>query len=67
MAASGPFLPLGGEEQVLELFAPDELPTTPAAFALMLNALIPGLMYSRVLSGADDETILSIFEGLARG
>ena len=65
MATSGAFLPLGGEAQVLALFASEELPTPPAVFAVMLNALIPGLLYSRMLSSTDDETILSIFESLA--
>jgi AcrR family transcriptional regulator len=61
------FVPVGAEAQILGLFAPEELPMPVAAFAVMLNALIPGLMYARILTPqpADDETILAIFEGLA--
>jgi len=61
------FVPIGAEEQILGLFAPEELNMPVAAFAVMLNALIPGLMYARILTPqpADDETILAIFEGLA--
>ena len=63
------FAPVGAEDQILGLFAPEELTMPPAAFAVMLNALVPGLMYARILTPrpASDETILTIFEGLAGG
>ena len=63
------FVPVGMEEQILGLFAADELPMSPADFAIMLNTLIPGLMYARLLTpnAASDEVILRIFEGLAGG
>jgi AcrR family transcriptional regulator len=61
------FVPIGTEEQVLGLFAPRELPMPALAFAVMLNALIPGLMYARILTPrrASDDLILAMFEGLA--
>jgi AcrR family transcriptional regulator len=61
------FVPVGTEEQILGLFAPEELPIPPAAFAVMLNALIPGLMYARLLTpgAASDDIVLRMFEGLA--
>lgn len=55
------------KERVLELFTPEELPMPVESFALMLNSLIPGLMYARALQPRPiaDEEILAIFEGFA--
>jgi AcrR family transcriptional regulator len=55
------------EEKLLRLFAPEELPMPPAAFALLFSLLVPGLMFARAYEGhaVDDETILAIFEGFA--
>jgi len=54
-------------EDVLGLFAPEELGMSPEAFSILLNSLIPGLMYARTLTTLpmSDELVLSIFEGLA--
>jgi AcrR family transcriptional regulator len=61
------YAPIGTEKQVLGLFAPEEIPMPAAAFAFMLNSMIPGLMYARILTPrlATDEIILTVFEGLA--
>jgi AcrR family transcriptional regulator len=55
------------EEKILGLFAPEELPMTPRAFALLLSVLVPGLMFGRAYEGSavDDETVRAIFDGLA--
>lgn len=55
------------EQRVRELFAPEELPMPPGAFALLISLLVPGLMFARALEGdaVDDDTILAMFEGLA--
>jgi AcrR family transcriptional regulator len=55
------------EERLLRLFAPEELPMPPTAFALLFSLLVPGLMFARAYEGhaVDDETILAIFEGFA--
>jgi AcrR family transcriptional regulator len=55
------------EANVLELFAPEELPMPPRAFAWMLTSLISGLINNRVLAPypPDDATVLAIFEGLS--
>jgi AcrR family transcriptional regulator len=57
------------EQKLLRLFAPEELPMPPAAFALLFSLLVPGLMFARAYEGhaIDDETILAIFEGFAAG
>jgi AcrR family transcriptional regulator len=61
------YAPVGTEKQVLGLFTPEELPMPALAFAFMLNSLIPGLMYARILTPrqTSDDLILTIFEGLA--
>jgi AcrR family transcriptional regulator len=63
------FVPVGMEQQILGLFAPEELPTSTTDFAVMLNALIPGLMYARLLTprAVSDDVVLRVFEGLAGG
>jgi AcrR family transcriptional regulator len=55
------------EKRVLGLFAPEELPMPVESFALMLSALLPGLMFIRAFRGArmTDEQVLAMFEGLA--
>jgi TetR/AcrR family acrAB operon transcriptional repressor len=55
------------EQQILELFAPDELPMPPRAFALFISLMVPGLMFARAFEGnaIDDATVLAMFEGLA--
>lgn len=63
----GPEMRIRIEQRVLELFAPDELPMPPRAFALLLSLLVPGLMFARAYEGEriDDETVIAIFEGFA--
>jgi AcrR family transcriptional regulator len=55
-------------ENVLGLFAPEELPMPVRSFAIMLGSLIPGLIYNTILSDSPitDEEIIAIFEGFAR-
>lgn len=55
------------EAKVRELFATEELPMPPRAFALLLISIIPGLMYRQALGvlEGERETVLAIFEGLA--
>jgi AcrR family transcriptional regulator len=57
----------GMEPKILKLFAPDELPMPVESFALMLGALIPGVLFVRAFRGErlSDETVLAMFEGLA--
>lgn len=56
----------GMEPKILKLFAPDELPMPVESFALMLGALIPGVLFVRGFRGElRDETVLAMFEGLA--
>lgn len=49
------------------LFAPGELGMSAEAFSIMLNSMIPGLMFARQLAAAPipDAVVLAIFEGLA--
>lgn len=55
------------EENILGLFAPEELPMPVRSFAIMTQAMIPSLIYGKALSNdpPKDEDILAIFEGLA--
>ncbi|MFZ1989108.1 MAG: helix-turn-helix domain-containing protein [Alphaproteobacteria bacterium] len=57
------------EENILGLFAPEELPMPVRSFAIMMQSMIPSLMYGKALSNdpPKDEDILAIFEGLAAG
>lgn len=54
-------------DRVMQVFSKDELPMSPDAFVLMLQAMIPGLMYLRSQSAelVSDDLIREIFEGLA--
>jgi AcrR family transcriptional regulator len=63
----GPEMRTALEAKILGLFAPEELPMPPAAFALLLSLLVPGLMFGRAYEGdaIDDETVLAIFDGFA--
>lgn len=67
LIALTPLGPSHWEEKVLGLFAPEELPMPPRAFAWMLNSLVAGLITNRMLAPIppDDATVLAIFEGLA--
>ena len=49
------------------LFAPEELPMPVRSFAIMMQSMIPSLMYGQALSNdpPKDEDILAIFEGFA--
>lgn len=55
-------------ERLLEVFDKDELPMSPAAFVVMLQAMVPGLLYLRSQSPAlvSDEVVEEIFEALGR-
>lgn len=57
----------GLEEKILRLFDPEELPMPVSSFALLLGALIPGILFVRAFRGdqAGEETVLAMFEGLA--
>lgn len=67
IAAFGPERFRLTEERILELFAPEELPCPPDRFVLLLEALIPGLMFLRaqVPAIATDEAVIAVFEALA--
>ena len=60
--------PTRTKEHLLDLFAPDELPMPVEAFAVLLHCLIPGLAQFRAIAPRPPsrETVLAIFEGLAR-
>ena len=60
--------PTRGTENVLGLFREDELPMPPRAFSWLISSLVTGITFNRILSPAppDDETVLSLFEGLAK-
>jgi AcrR family transcriptional regulator len=57
----------GMKSNILALFSKDELPMPVDAFALMLGAMVPGLVFSRAFSGerVNRKTVLALFEGLA--
>jgi AcrR family transcriptional regulator len=59
--------PTRTEERLLELFAPEELPMPPEAFALLLHAVLAGLAQYRAVAPRPPsrETVLAMFEGLA--
>lgn len=59
----------GNEAEVhrlLQAFTPDELPMAPDRFAILLQAMIPGLMYIRSQAPelVTDEAVRDIFAGL---
>ena len=53
-------------QRLLQAFAPEELPMAPDRFAILLQAMIPGLMYIRSQAPelVTDEAVRDIFEGL---
>jgi AcrR family transcriptional regulator len=55
------------EERLLQLFSPDELPIAPERFVLLIESLVPGLMFIRAQAPAlaSDEAIIELFVGLA--
>jgi AcrR family transcriptional regulator len=57
------------EARLLELFAPEELPLTPARFVLLIESLVPGLMFVRAQAPGlvSDQDIEAIFVALAGG
>ena len=57
----------GLEASIAALFAPEELPMPAKSFAMLLGALIPGLIFSRTFGTGpiDREAVLAMFEGLA--
>lgn len=56
------------ERKLLELFAPEELPLTPERFVLLIESMVPGLMFIRAQAPdlASDAAIVELFEGLAK-
>lgn len=54
--------------RLLEAFAPEELPMAADRFAILLQAMIPGLMYMRSQAPdlVTDEAVADIFMGLLR-
>ena len=57
------------EAALARAFAPGELPMSPAAFTVMLEAMIPGLMYLRSQSPdlVNEAIVSEIFAALGRG
>ena len=55
------------EEKLLQLFSPGELPLAPERFVLLIESVVPGLMFIRAQAPdlASDEAIVELFEGLA--
>lgn len=55
------------ERRILALFAPEELPMPVKSFALLMAALLPGLMFVRAFRGERmaDAQVIALFEGLA--
>ena len=49
------------------LFSPEELPLTPERFVLLVESVVPGLMFIRAQAPeiASDQAIVELFEGLA--
>ncbi len=54
-------------DRLLKLFAPEELPVSPDRFAILLEALIPGLIFVRAQTDGlvTDDDIIAVFEALA--
>jgi AcrR family transcriptional regulator len=67
IAAFGPERFRFTEARILDLFAPEELPVAPDKFVILLEAMIPGLMFLRaqVPDICTDEAIYAAFEALA--
>ncbi len=67
IAAFGPERFRLTEERIVDMFAPEELPCPPDRFVLLLEAMIPGLMFLRaqVPQIATDEAVIAVFEALA--
>ncbi len=67
VAAAAPQRLKAVEERLLELFAPDELRLPLDKFVVLIEALIPGLMFLRAQAPeiATDETVIAAFEALA--
>jgi AcrR family transcriptional regulator len=59
--------PTRTKERLLDLFAPEELPMSPDAFALLLHSLVPGLSQFRAVAPRPPsrELIVEMFEGFA--
>ncbi len=55
------------QEKLLALFSPEELPLKPEHFVLLVESMVPGLMFIRAQAPdiASDEAIVELFEGLA--
>ncbi len=56
------------EEQIRAAFAPGELPMSPEAFVVMMQAMIPGLMYLRSQAPdlVNEKVVAEIFAALAK-
>lgn len=55
------------QARLLELFSPEELPLSPERFVLLVESVVPGLMFIRAQAPeiASDRAIVELFEGLA--
>ena len=55
------------QARLLEMFSPEELPLSPERFVLLIESLVPGLMFIRAQAPdlASDQAIIELFEGLA--
>jgi AcrR family transcriptional regulator len=55
------------EERLLQLFSPEELPIPPERFVLLIESVVPGLMFIKAQAPdlASDEAIVELFVGLA--
>jgi AcrR family transcriptional regulator len=55
------------EQRLLEMFDPAELPVAPDKFAILLEAMIPGLIFMRaqIPGVVTDEAVFAAFEALA--
>ena len=54
------------EDKLLQLFSPEELPLTPERFVLLIESVVPGLMFIRAQAPdlVSDAAIVELFEGL---
>ena len=55
------------QARLLEIFSPEELPLSPERFVLLVESVVPGLMFIRAQAPeiASDQAIVELFEGLA--
>ena len=67
LAEIGSMGPTRTQQNILELFAPEELPMSVEAFAVFLHSFVPGLVQFRAAAPRPpgDDVVLAIFEALA--